>query len=179
MNDENSAEEKFRLMYEENQKIVYAYFMSCFHDPFTAEELSQETFEKIWRYLRQNPYFLPFQPKAWIFSIVANVKNDWLRKKQRSPQADEWEHSGYVISDRESSPYGNPEDCLKAIPIQQAFEMLDQAEQELLNYKGRGLTSAQMELILAIPASTLRSRMVSAKKKLRRALELCGADWEL
>ena len=46
------AEEKFRNMYEENQKIVYAYFLSCFHDPFIAEELSQETFEKVWKYLR-------------------------------------------------------------------------------------------------------------------------------
>ena len=86
------AEEKFRSLYEENQKIVYAYFLSCFHDPFTAEELSQETFEKIWKYLRENPYFLPVQQKAWIFCIVANVKNDWLRKKQRSPQMQEYDN---------------------------------------------------------------------------------------
>ena len=51
----NSAEELFRSLYEENQKIVYAYFMSCFRDPFTAEELSQETFEKVWRYLSEKP----------------------------------------------------------------------------------------------------------------------------
>ncbi len=172
------AEEKFRNMYEENQKIVYAYFLSCFHDPFIAEELSQETFEKVWKYLRENPYFFPFQQKAWIFSIVANVKNDWLRKKQRSPQTEEWDNSEYVISDVDSSPYGNPEDCLESIPIQQAFQMLNQAEQELLTYKGQGLTSVEMEHILAVPASTLRSRMAAAKKNFRKALENCGVFWE-
>ena len=105
----NSAEELFRSLYEENQKIVYAYFMSCFRDPFTAEELSQETFEKVWRYLRENPYFIPVQRKAWIFSIVANVKNDWLRKKQRAlPYGGTLEDCRSVISD--PSPYGNPED---------------------------------------------------------------------
>ncbi|MCI9456635.1 MAG: sigma-70 family RNA polymerase sigma factor [Oscillospiraceae bacterium] len=173
----NSAEELFRSLYEENQKIVYAYFMSCFRDPFTAEELSQETFEKVWRYLRENPYFIPVQRKAWIFSIVANVKNDWLRKKQRGlPYGGTLEDCRSVISD--PSPYGNPEDCVEAIPIQQAFQMLDQAEQELLTYKWQGLTSLQMELILAVPASTLRSRMATVKKKFRKALENCGVNWE-
>ena len=173
----NSAEELFRSLYEENQKIVYAYFMSCFRDPFTAEELSQETFEKVWRYLRENPYFIPVQRKAWIFSIVANVKNDWLRKKQRGlPYGGTLEDCRSVISD--PSPYGNPEDCVEAIPIQQAFQMLDQAEQELLTYKWQGLPSLQMELILAVPASTLRSRMATVKKKFRKALENCGVNWE-
>lgn len=174
----DAAEETFRSMYEENQQIVYAYFMSCFRDPFTAEELSQEVFEKIWKYLRENPYFVPFQKKAWIFAIVANVKNDWLRKKERSPQTEEWENFEYVISDTDVSPYGNPEDCLRSIPIQQAFRMLDEAEQELLTYKWKGMTSVQMELILAVPASTLRSRMAAAKKRFRKALEICGAEWE-
>lgn len=173
----DSAEETFRSLYEENQKVVYAYFMSCFRDPFTAEELSQETFEKVWRYLRENPYFIPMQRKAWIFSIVANVKNDWLRKKQRAvPYGGTLEDTENVISDL--SPYGNPEERLEAIPIQEAFQMLDEAERELLTYKWKGLTSVEMELILAVPASTLRSRMATAKKKFRKALEACGAAWE-
>ena len=67
---------------------------------------------------------------------------------------------------------------MEAIPIQQAFQMLDQAEQELLTYKWQGLTSLQMELILAVPASTLRSRMATVKKKFRKALENCGVNWE-
>lgn len=173
----DSAEETFRSLYEENQKVVYAYFMSCFRDPFTAEELSQETFEKVWRYLRENPYFIPMQRKAWIFSIVANVKNDWLRKKQRAvPYGGTLEDTENVISDL--SPYGNPEERLEAIPIQEAFQMLDEAERELLKYKWEGLTSVEMELILAVPASTLRSRMATAKKKFRKALERCGVSWE-
>jgi len=171
-------EDKFRSLYEDNQKIVYAYFLSCFHDSFTAEELSQETFEKIWKYIRENPFFFPVQQKAWIFSIVANVKNDWLRKKLHSPQMDSWEDSEHIISDTDTSPYGNPERCLEAIPVQQAFQMLSQAEQELLTYKGQGLTSVQMEQILAIPASTVRSRMASARKNFRKALEACGVVWE-
>lgn len=173
----DSAEEKFRRLYEENQQIVYAYFMSCFRDSYTAEELSQETFEKVWRYLRENPYFMPVQGKSWIFSIVANVKNDWLRRKQRAvPYGGVLEDCERVIT--ECSPYGNPEDRLEAIPIQQAFQMLDEAERELLTYKWKGLTSVQMELILAVPASTLRSRMATAKKKFRKALEACGTDWK-
>ena len=62
------------------------------------------------------------------FQHCGQCENDWLRKKQRAlPYGGTLEDCRSVISD--PSPYGNPEDCVEAIPIQQAFQMLDQAEQ--------------------------------------------------
>ena len=55
--------------------------------------------------------------------------------------------------------------------------MLDEAEQELLNYKGQGLTSAQMEEIMKIPASTLRSRMRVQESIWKRHCEKPEISW--
>jgi DNA-directed RNA polymerase specialized sigma24 family protein len=56
-------------LYQDYQRSVFAYFLSVFHAEDVAEELTQTVFEKIWRYLCMNPYFIPFQAENWIFPL--------------------------------------------------------------------------------------------------------------
>lgn len=157
-------------LYQDYQRSVFAYFLSVFHAEDVAEELTQTVFEKIWRYLCMNPYFVPYQAENWIFRAAANVKNDHLRRKRSTPSSTPIEELEEVLP----SQYNDLERRIQSISIQEAFQMLDEAEQMLLTYKGQGLTSAQMEEIMKIPASTLRSRMSSARKHLEKALRKTG-----
>ena len=174
METNERSHDLFCDLYRDYQRPVYAYYLSVFHAEDVAEELTQTVFEKIWRYLCMNPYFVPYQAENWIFRAAANVKNDHLRRKRRAPS------STSIDALEESLPsyYCDLERRIQSISIQEAFEMLEEAERQLLTYKGQGLTSAQMEDIMKIPASTIRSRMSSAKKHLRKALEHQKISWD-
>jgi RNA polymerase sigma-70 factor (ECF subfamily) len=161
-------------LYQDYQRSVFAYFLSVFHAEDVAEELTQTVFEKIWRYLCMNPYFIPFQAENWIFRVAANVKNDHLRRKRSTPSSTSIEELEEVLP----AHYNDLERRIQSISIQEAFQMLDEAEKQLLTYKGQGLTSAQMEEIMKIPASTLRSRMSSARKHFQKALAQQEISWK-
>ena len=161
-------------LYQDYQRPVFAYFLSVFSSEETAEELTQTTFEKIWRYLCRNPYFIPVQAEYWIFRVAANVKNDHLRQKRTHPSSVSLEELAETIPDHCS----DLDRCIQSISIQEAFDMLEQSERQLLVWKGQGLTSAQMEEIMKTPASTLRSQIGSARKHLEKALRFHGISWK-
>lgn len=166
----NPAEKRFHELYKLYSKRVFAYFRSYFHSRQLAEDLTQEVFLKIWRFLLVSPQ-LSFQcTDAWVFKIVANVRNDYLRKRQRSPsEVSEDEYKEPQITDFSI-------DAVQSISIREAFDMLSVAEKNLFRYRFRGISGAQAAKILNIPASTFRSRTSSAKEHFRKALIQNGID---
>ncbi len=84
--------ERFDDLYQQYFPKVYSYFSICFGAD-TAQDLSQITFLKVWDFLRQPHKKLPDHFRAWIFRVAVNVKNDYLRKKQRIPQQLEYEET--------------------------------------------------------------------------------------
>ena len=59
---------------------IYGFQFRMLHDQATAEDLTQETFLKMWRSLKSFDATKSF--KTWIFTIAKNVAIDYLRKKK-------------------------------------------------------------------------------------------------
>lgn len=69
------------------EHIIKLYFASIYRFIFrlvgevvVAEDLTQDTFVKVWRYLPE--YDKEEELKNWIFIIARNTALDWLRKKK-------------------------------------------------------------------------------------------------
>lgn len=167
------AEKRFNELYKTYSKRVFAYFYSYFRKRSTAEDLTQEVFLKIWRFLLQSCQ-LSFQcTDAWVFKIVINVRNDFLRKKQRSSSETSEDEA------REMSVADFSIDVVQSISIREAFKTLNEAEKAVIRYRFKGISSAKASEITGIPSSTLRSRGNSAKEHFRKALLQQGIDPEM
>lgn len=71
-------EQALELLINQYLKRVYLYFLKRTNDVAAAEDLTQETFIKMWRNLKKFDLKKKFQP--WLFVIARNTLIDYLRK---------------------------------------------------------------------------------------------------
>ena len=77
---DNAAFEKLLKRY---LKSVYNFIYRLASDREVAEDLTQETFVKVWKNLRRFDQTKSF--KVWIFTIAKNTAYDFLKKKKTIP----------------------------------------------------------------------------------------------
>jgi RNA polymerase sigma-70 factor (ECF subfamily) len=74
--------EAFEALFREFQRDVYGWILRIVRDPAAAEDLTVETF---WRIYRSHGRFDPAQSfGAWVRRIATNVALDYLRKMRRA-----------------------------------------------------------------------------------------------
>lgn len=152
--------EAFDELWEKYNKRIYAYFRRQF-DEDTAEDLCQQTFLNVWRYLSS------FQgkvrkSKSWIFTVAKNVRNDYLRTLQSRK-------INYDYSDLYENQIPVEYNFDEALSIQRAMERLTKEERELLSVS-QYLSSREVGSLYGISASAARSRVQKVKAKLRAYL---------
>src|SRR5215469_10165606 len=70
----------FEALFRQHQREVYGWIVRIVRDPSTAEDLTVETF---WRIYRAHARFDPARGfEAWARSIATHVALDWLRKQR-------------------------------------------------------------------------------------------------
>ncbi len=158
---DNIPAEAFDDLWEKYNKKTYAYFRRQF-DEDTAEDLCQQTFMNVWRYLSS------FQgkvckPKSWLFAVAKNVRNDYLR----TVQSRKINYSYADLSEKEIPVEYNFDEALS---IQRAMERLTKEERELLSVS-QYLSSREVGSLYGISASAARSRVQKVKAKLRSYLD--------
>jgi len=163
-------EELFETLYEEYKRKVYGYFYVCFRNRETAEDLTQQVFMKVFRYLNQNRFFVPDAPRAWVFKITVNVKNDHLRALQRQIRCDDIEH--VTLKDE----LHTSETVIDGLSIYSALNKLSDKEQEVILLKNMGYTSSEIGVLTGTCESTVRSRLQSAKSRFGAALSQEDSD---
>jgi len=76
--------EAFEVLFRQHQKQVYAWIVRIVRDTGTAEDLTVETF---WRIYRSRAHFNPSGSfGAWAYRIATNAALDHLRKSRRETQ---------------------------------------------------------------------------------------------
>lgn len=142
----------FESLYEKWFSPVFAYFAVCLGNDL-AEELSQETFMRVWTKCSQSH---PDNWQAWIFRVAVNLKNDSLREK-------------YKRSDLQSRAEANPdfrieEKTGETVEVREAFARLGPDDREILSLKAAGFSSEEIGGLLGLTASGARSRLQRAKE---------------
>jgi RNA polymerase sigma-70 factor (ECF subfamily) len=127
-----------------------------------AEELTQEAFIKAWKGLSQ--FGFKSSLKTWIFQVAINVGRDWLRShKVRSL------HQFEVVKEFSASS--------ETLAVQEALlEIEDETRELLVLFYYEGMKLDEMSEILKIPEGTVKSRLHSARSKLKEKLMMKGFD---
>lgn len=88
---QNGQLDKLAVLFENNHKQLFNYFLRTGNNRASSEDLVQETFMKVLAYRSSFSGSASF--KSWLFGIARNTKADYYRKsKQATPHVDIDEH---------------------------------------------------------------------------------------
>ncbi len=180
----------FEALFARYHEPIRRHVRRVVRDPATAEDLTQEVFERVWTRAGQWNGRGTFQ--AWLFRVATNLALNQLRSQRRRPQE--------PLLRREVEPAdtaGKPPEAWLVDPA--AVDPSEAAERGVDRDRVRQLLTglpedkrrvlelvhiADMDLatvaeVLGIPVGTVKSRLYYARKRLAQAWrELDGDDWE-
>ena len=142
----------------------YGHYLS--DHPDTAEELVQQTIE---RFLKRKANAVEINDlKKYMFSILRNLHNDFLRQKKRDQ-----------LNDPEADPIdpcSNADQRLSCLNVLKEIEALPLAHREVLNLVKLGHSYAYIATILDLPIGTVMSRISRARMALRNSIDMSVDD---
>src|ERR1700733_11649931 len=96
--------ERAHALFEQLHVPVFRYLLRKTRDPGRAEDITQETFLRLFRHLRENR--LLDNPKAWIFTVANNLAVDASRDESHIRDLDEttWKNIEESRPGREEDP---------------------------------------------------------------------------
>ena len=142
---------------------LFHYFNRRIGNAKIAEDLLQETFQKVW--VHRNRLNRVDDHKAWLFSIARNTMIDYTRKKKED-RIDDLS----IVENNVSESAAN--DAVEGI-AQCLYELIDEYETEerdlLLDVFTKSLSQKEAARYLDIPYSTLKSRIQKAREEIVQA----------
>ncbi len=164
--DTDAANELLRIYYAD----VYSYLRRLCGSRTDAEDLTQQTFLKVWSSLGGFKGRSKFS--TWLYRIAYNCYIDWQRKNPSvvRPSTDQWWHE---CTD------GNPgpaEELARHQLSRQLYEAVDRLDEDKkhtvhLHYY-QGLSIRETAKVLGIAASTVKYRLREVLKVLRTQIDV-------
>jgi len=174
-------EEALGLLYDRLGSAVYSLCLRIVHDPGAAEELTQETFVRLWRSAAS---FSEERGRvgSWLLRIAHNLALNEIRRRQSRPVAapsDEWE--AVVTSVADPSGEGDPAVATgmreQAEAVRRALAELPESQRQAIElaFFG-GLSQAEVAAALGDPLGTVKSRIRIGMQHLRERLLAADVD---
>ena len=164
----------FELLLSRYLKPIYNFLYRLVNDLPTAQDLTQETFLKVWRNLRRFDRKKSF--KTWLFTIARNTAFDYLRKKKSTPFSYFVDDEGHSWIDNIADEEVLPDELLEKLDqeknISKLIKKIPQKYQIilLLRYKD-DFSLAEIAEILGHPYNTVKSQHQRGLMKLRKIIE--------
>lgn len=173
-------EEAIKLLIDCYLQEVYLYFLKRTSNSMVAEDLTQETFIKMWRNLKK--FDLDKNFRSWLFTIAKNTFIDYLRKNY---------HKGGLLKEIVFSEFEDEEKemgILNNFVIDHSliFETIDQKEQiskinqildtlpkndkKLFEYRLNGLKFNELAKIFNTSVNTIKSRYHRLIQKIKEKI---------
>jgi len=162
--------DSFEALVERYTQPIYNFAYRLTGNTQTAEDITQETFVKVWKSLKK------YDPKqsfrAWIFTIARNSTTDYLRKRKSIPFSNLSNNDDLPfeenISDTDLLP---SEAAVKIEDAQHLEKLLEKLPQDyqtvLLLYYQEDMTFDEIGKVLKKPLNTVKSWHRRALLKLR------------
>ena len=180
----------FEALFAHYHGTIRRHVRRVVRDPATAEDLTQEVFERVWTRAGQWNGRGTFQ--AWLFRVATNLALNHLRSRRRRPQepltrrevesgvptdepSEAWLVDPAAVDPSDAAERGVDRDRLRQLLTglpddkRRVLELVHIADMDL----------ATVAEVLGIPVGTVKSRLYYARKQLAQAWrELDGDDWE-
>ena len=160
-------EKALEVLISKYLKPIYNFIFGYVQNQQDAEDLTQETFLKVWRNLKKFKKEKNFQ--SWLWTIARNTCFDFLRKKRRSQV---WYLEDLSsLPDSRSLPYEAFEKEGLKEKLEEAIKSLPFKMRQILNlYYKEGLNFREIAETLNEPLNTIKSRHRRALKEIKKLL---------
>ena len=153
------------------QDPVYSLALRMLGSPQAAEDAAQEAFIRAWRRLDS---FRGGRFQSWLFTIVANLSRDELRRRGRRPQTsldaarDDPDRASLDPADEGPSPESIAEQGDLRTLLEQALAQLPDDWREVVVLSDvQDLAYDEIAAITGLPLGTVKSRLSRARGRLR------------
>ncbi len=161
-------EEAVVRLFDEHRERVYRYLLNLAICPEEAEEITQETFLRLYQHLRKKGR--DDNLRGWIFRVAHNLAITQRQQRRRLvlPSPSEWEDfDGSKVAE---AP--NPEELLllkeKMMRVHLTMNALSIQQRECLSLRVEGLRYREIADILGVTVSTVAESLRRALVKLTR-----------
>ncbi|ABC44806.1 RNA polymerase sigma-70 factor, ECF subfamily [Salinibacter ruber DSM 13855] len=175
---DESDEQAFRQLVERHQDRIFGYLMGMVKDRAVANDLFQETFERVIKAMHgeRGSYDRQGQWLSWVMSIARNAAIDHTRKQKKWTDVPQDEDDGRSFWDtlEDDSPYAD-EQLHRAEQREWLDEHIEQLAPEqkevLLLRQETDLTFREIAELQDVSINTALGRMRYALKNLRKMME--------
>ncbi len=175
---DESDEQAFRQLVERHQDRIFGYLMGMVKDRAVANDLFQETFERVIKAMHgeRGSYDRQGQWLSWVMSIARNAAIDHTRKQKKWTDVPQDEDNGRSFWDtlEDDSPYAD-EQLHRAEQREWLDEHIEQLAPEqkevLLLRQETDLTFREIAELQDVSINTALGRMRYALKNLRKMME--------
>ena len=168
----------FDQLYDEFKSPVYRFSYYLTRDRMETEELFQEAWLRVVQNLSKIPDVRDF--KAWIFTIIANVHRDMLRKK-KVRKLFAFSQSFERVIEPTSQNTGDNIQSPRKIDISDRVDMKRSIHQAMMHLPNRqrrvfvlkeieGFKISEISVMLNLPVGTVKSLLHRAIRRLRQDL---------
>jgi RNA polymerase sigma-70 factor (ECF subfamily) len=162
----------FEILIKKHQKFAYNVALKYLKDPIDAEDATQESLIKAFRYLKSFNKNSKFS--TWLYRIVINTCKDELRKNkkdQNNYSLNNDENYIDAIEDESYEPLKNAENSELGKNLHTAIEQLEVTYKDVIILCDmKDYSYQEISEVLEIPIGTVRSRISRGRKKLRKII---------
>jgi len=175
---EDDDDQAFRRLVERHQDRIFGYLMGMVKDRAVANDLFQETFERVIKAMQgqRGSYDPQGQWLSWVMSIARNAAIDHTRRQKKWKEVPHEEDDGRSFWDtlEDDSPYAD-EQLHRAEQrewLDEHIEQLAPEQQEVLLLRQEtDLTFREIAELQDVSINTALGRMRYALKNLRKMME--------
>jgi len=163
-------EQKVVRVYEALRTPVYQYLAVAFRDPVEAEDITQETFLRLYVYWSSGRTIADDRLRSWIFRVAHNLAIDRGRSakfiRDLAPEA----YLSAVLQVPDSGR--NPEETLldreRFDAVRNGLALLSEQERRCLHLRAEGFSYREIAEILNITSSSVAEFLRRAMRKMAR-----------
>jgi RNA polymerase sigma-70 factor (ECF subfamily) len=141
------------------QKHLWGYVFRLTADTEASWDITQETWMAAIRGIRKlhDPAAFP----TWIYRILTNKTNDWLKKK--------YQHAHFTGDSQSAADHRNPSTPQRNLEVREILAALPAPKRDVLClYYFADLSVTQIAQLLEIPPGTVKSRLYQARKEFKQ-----------
>jgi RNA polymerase sigma-70 factor, ECF subfamily len=160
----------YRQLVERHGPKVFGFFVRSLRNEALSEEFFQETFLRCYQHLKNfDPDRLNSDFRLWLYTMAVNLLRDQLRRAEVRRVLE----PSLEATSAPAAPAADPESEAALSELRDRVRdsiprLPDIAREVLLLHYYRGLTQAEIALVLGIPAGTVKSRLRIAVEALRQ-----------
>ena len=163
--------ERVQSLFEQLRVPVFRYLLRKTRDSGRAEDITQETFLRLFRHLREDR--LLDNPKAWIFTVANNLAVDASRNESHIKDLDEttWKEIEQSKSGLQADPEKLTLQRERLDRLHIAVLNLTPLQRECLHLRAEGLRYREIAGLLKLSPSTVMDAVRRATLKLAREFD--------